>query len=77
VIATVQLTIGLLLRQEYDTRSLRFVLLGPIYPIAYWMIAAAAALHSQIGALVTGPRKERVVWDIEREGVPAATPRAD
>ena len=31
------------------------------------MISGAAALRAQTVALLRGPRKERVVWDIPRE----------
>jgi biofilm PGA synthesis N-glycosyltransferase PgaC len=69
VVATVQLGIALLLDYRYDPRGLRAFLLGPIYPIAFWLFSALAALHSEIGAFIHGPRDERVVWDIPREAV--------
>ena len=39
---------------------------APLYPLAYWMLAASAALRSETVALVRGPREQRVVWDIPR-----------
>ena len=52
---------------RYDPR-LRFAfLLGPVYPFAYWVLSACAALRSEVGALFKGPRERRVVWDIPRE----------
>jgi biofilm PGA synthesis N-glycosyltransferase PgaC len=76
VVATVQLTVALALRHEYDRWGVRSFLLGPLYPLAYWTISAAAALHSQVLALARGPREDRVVWSIPREHVdpPPAPP---
>jgi poly-beta-1,6-N-acetyl-D-glucosamine synthase len=42
-----------------------------VYPVAYWTIAAAAALRSQVAGLLRGPRGKRVVWDIPRERIGA------
>jgi biofilm PGA synthesis N-glycosyltransferase PgaC len=67
VVATVQLLVALTLRYRFDRWGMRALLIGPIYPVLFWLFSAAAALHSQIGALVRGPRKQRVVWDIPRE----------
>jgi poly-beta-1,6-N-acetyl-D-glucosamine synthase len=72
VVATAQLGIALLLDYRYDPRGLRAFLLGPIYPIAFWLFSAGAALHSEVGAFIRGPQGERVVWDIPREGIKAA-----
>jgi poly-beta-1,6-N-acetyl-D-glucosamine synthase len=69
VVATLQLAVALEIDYAYDRRSWRPFLVGPIYPLAYWTITAAAALHSQTVALVRGPREQRVVWDIPREPV--------
>jgi hypothetical protein len=69
VVATVQLGVALGLDYAYDPRGLRVFLLGPLYTIAFWLVGAAAALHSQIAALIGGPRGQRVVWDIPREGL--------
>jgi poly-beta-1,6-N-acetyl-D-glucosamine synthase len=67
VVATIQLTVALVLRYQYDRWGFRSFLLGPLYPLAYWMLSAAAALRSQIIALARGPRQQRVVWSIPRE----------
>ncbi len=66
-VATVQLLVALRLEHGYDPTCLRSFLLAAVYPLAYWTISAAAALHSQTIALVRGPRGRRVVWDIPRE----------
>jgi poly-beta-1,6-N-acetyl-D-glucosamine synthase len=69
VVATVQLSVALVLERRYDPTTWRAFLVGALYPLAFWLISGAAALHSQIVALARGPRKERVVWDIPRERV--------
>jgi len=69
VVATIQVTVGLVLEHSYDPTSIRALLIGALYPVAYWTINAAAAVHSQLGALIRGPREQRVVWDIPREPV--------
>ena len=57
---------------------MRALLLGALYPPAYWILAASAALRSETVALVRGPREQRVVWDIPRERVDAgAAPREE
>jgi poly-beta-1,6-N-acetyl-D-glucosamine synthase len=67
VVATVQLIVALVLSVHYDRWDLRSVLVGAIYPLLFWLVSAAAAVHSQVVALVRGPRGKRVVWDIPRE----------
>jgi biofilm PGA synthesis N-glycosyltransferase PgaC len=69
VVATLQLIVALALRYRYDHWDLRALVLGPLYPLLYWIVAAAAALHSQVRALLRGPSDRRVVWDIPRERV--------
>jgi hypothetical protein len=63
----VQLTIAIGIEYRYDPTGLRAFLLAPLYPIAFWVIGGAAALQSEVPAFFTGPRDERVVWDIPRE----------
>jgi biofilm PGA synthesis N-glycosyltransferase PgaC len=69
VVATIQLIVALALRYQYDRWDVRSFVLGPIYPLLFWLFSAAAALRSQIVALIRGPREQRVVWDIPREKV--------
>jgi biofilm PGA synthesis N-glycosyltransferase PgaC len=69
VVATLQLLVALYIDSTYDPREWRAFLLGPLYPLAYWVIAAAAALRAQTVAIARGPRGRRVVWDIPREPV--------
>ena len=67
VIATIQLAVAMALEVHYDHTALPTMLLGPIYPAGYWILGGAAALRSELGAIVSGPREERVVWDMPRE----------
>jgi biofilm PGA synthesis N-glycosyltransferase PgaC len=71
-IATLQLLVALALERRYEAAILRTIFLAALYPLLYWMLAAAAALHSQIVGLVRGPRERRVVWDIPREQLGSA-----
>jgi poly-beta-1,6-N-acetyl-D-glucosamine synthase len=71
VVATIQLIVALALERAYDPTILRAFLVAPVYPVAYWTIAAAAALRSQVAGLLRGPRGKRVVWDIPRERIGA------
>ncbi len=66
-----QLIVALWLQHGYDRTALRALLLGALYPPAYWLLAATAALRSETVALVRGPREQRVVWDIPREQLDA------
>jgi biofilm PGA synthesis N-glycosyltransferase PgaC len=66
-VALVQMVVALNLEHGYDRTIIRPLLLGAAYPLGYWMLAAAAALHSETIALVRGPREGRVVWNIPRE----------
>ena len=67
VIATLQLAFALSIEARYDPRAALAFLLGPLYPIAYWVMSAAAALRAETPALVRGPMDRRVTWDIPRE----------
>ena len=69
VIATLQLAFGLGLRRRYDPPGAFVFLIGPLYPLAYWLISAAAALRSEVPALVRGPAQSHVGWDLPRERV--------
>lgn len=67
VVATVQGLVAVGLEYSSDPRGARALLLGPIYPLWFWMISGLAALHSQVTALLRGPAGRRVVWDLQRE----------
>jgi biofilm PGA synthesis N-glycosyltransferase PgaC len=66
VVATLQLAFALGIDARYDRRAALAFLLGPIYPIAFWLVSGVAALRAEIPALFHGPREHRVVWDIQR-----------
>ncbi len=74
VVATIQLIVAVSLSYPYDHFDVRAMLLGPIYPLLFWLLSASAAIHQQITALVRGPRERRVVWDVPRERLDAASP---
>lgn len=67
VVATAQLVVAMALRYRYDPWGPRALLIGAIYPLLFWLFSATAALHSQVRAVVRGPRERHVVWDIPRE----------
>jgi biofilm PGA synthesis N-glycosyltransferase PgaC len=67
VVATVQMVVALSLERAYDRSIFRALLVAALYPIAYWTLAAAAALRSETVSLLRGPREQRVVWNIPRE----------
>jgi poly-beta-1,6-N-acetyl-D-glucosamine synthase len=71
VICTVQLAFALTLQARYDPRAVIAFVLAPVYPIAYWVLAALAAIRAEIAALIRGPREDRVVWDIPRDPLKA------
>ncbi|MFF3491743.1 glycosyltransferase [Streptomyces sp. NPDC002795] len=66
VIAMVQIIVATVIDLRLDPRLPYACLLLPIYPLAYWTINALAAIVAQTQGLVRGPRKKRVVWDLER-----------
>ena len=72
VIATLQLIVALTLERGYDPTILRAFVVAAPYPLAYWIIAAGAALRAETIPLLRGPRRQRVVWDIPRERLEAA-----
>jgi biofilm PGA synthesis N-glycosyltransferase PgaC len=75
VVATVQLIVAVSLSHPYDRWDVRAMLLGPLYPLLFWLISASAAINQQITALIRGPREQRVVWDIPREPLDSASPQ--
>ena len=74
VVATIQLIVALALRHPYDRWGVRAMLLGPIYPLLFWIVSASAAVNQQITALIRGPQERRVVWDIPRERLDSTSP---
>jgi biofilm PGA synthesis N-glycosyltransferase PgaC len=70
VVATFQLAFAIGVERRYDPTALRAFLLGPLYPFGYWAISAAAAIRSELVALIRGPAGEHVEWDQPREQLP-------
>lgn len=66
-VCMVQVAFALAIDSRYDRRALRAFLLGPLYPLFFWLIASLAALRAELPALVKGPAERRVVWDIQRD----------
>jgi hypothetical protein len=56
-------------RRRYDPPGAFVFLIGPLYPLAHWLISAAAALRSEVPALVRDPAQSHVGWDLPRERV--------
>lgn len=67
VVAVIQLSFALGIEHTYDPRAALAFFAGPLYPLGYWAISAAAALRAQTVGVFRGPREKRVVWDIPRE----------
>ena len=74
VVATIQLTVAVALSHPYDHFDVRAMLLGPLYPLLFWIVSASAAVNQQITALIRGPQERRVVWDIPRERLDSTSP---
>jgi len=73
LVATIQMIVALNLEHGY--RSIfRALVFGALYPVAYWLIPATAALHSEVVALVRGPSDRPVVWNIPREHMDGQEP---
>ena len=76
-VATIQIIVALSFQHEYDPHGYRVLLLAPLYPLAYWMISGAAALRSEVAALLRGPSEQHVVWNIPREPLGGPTETGD
>ncbi|MFI6940360.1 glycosyltransferase family 2 protein [Streptomyces sp. NPDC050418] len=66
VIAVLQIAIAVVVERRLDPRLPYACLLLPLYPLAYWILNALAAVTAQTKGLLRGPRKRRVVWDLPR-----------
>jgi poly-beta-1,6-N-acetyl-D-glucosamine synthase len=75
-IATVQIIVALTLEHSYDRSIFRALLVGALYPMAFWVLSALAAVHSEIASLLRGPREHRVVWNIPRQQLGGERERA-
>ena len=66
--------VALNLEHGYDRSIFRALVVGALYPVAYWLISATAAMHSEVVALVRGPSDRPVVWNIPREHMDGQRP---
>ena len=73
-VATIQMIVALNLEHSYDRSIFRALVVGALYPVAFWLVSATAALHSEVIALVRGPSGNRVVWNIPREHLAGRQP---
>jgi biofilm PGA synthesis N-glycosyltransferase PgaC len=65
-VLVVQISIGLMLDGRYDTAVRRYALWMPIYPLAYWMLSAAAAVRGTLPGLVRARSTAPVTWKQQR-----------
>jgi hypothetical protein len=54
-VCMLQLAFAVGIEARYDRPALLVFLLGPLYPLGYWVISAAAAIRDQLPAFVSGP----------------------
>jgi biofilm PGA synthesis N-glycosyltransferase PgaC len=69
IVCMFQLAFAIGIEARYDRPAILVFLLGPLYPLGFWVVSAVAALRDQVPAAIRGPREERVVWDLPREPV--------
>ena len=77
VVSIIQLAVALLIDRRYDRSAGLTFALGPLYPAAYWLLSAAAAITAEGPALLRGPRGGAVHWSTPRTALPPSeeTPR--
>jgi biofilm PGA synthesis N-glycosyltransferase PgaC len=67
VVGSLQVAFALSIDSRYDAHVLRAFLLGPLYPLFFWLVSALAALRAELPAMVRGPGKGQVTWNIPRD----------
>jgi poly-beta-1,6-N-acetyl-D-glucosamine synthase len=65
-VLVVQISIGLTLDGRYDHSVRRYALWIPIYPLAYWMLSAAAAVRGTLPGLLRARSAAPVTWKQQR-----------
>ena len=50
--------VALTLERGYDRSIIRALVVGALYPVAFWLISATAALHSEVIALAARPARQ-------------------
>ena len=71
LVATVQMIVALTLEHSYDRSIFRALLVGVLYPVAYWIISGAP-LSTRRSFAAARTARRRVVWDIPREPLEAS-----
>lgn len=67
VVAMLQLAVALQIDFPHDRRAARVFFLGPLYPLAFWLLSAFAAIRGELPALLRGPADQPVSWDLPRD----------
>jgi poly-beta-1,6-N-acetyl-D-glucosamine synthase len=67
-VLVVQISLGLALDGRYDRSVRRYALWIPVYPIAYWMLSAAAAVRGTLPGLLRAGDERPVTWKQQRYG---------
>jgi len=65
-ILVIQISLGLRLDGRYDRSLRRYAFWIPIYPLAYWMLNAAAAVRGTLPGLLRAPSTSPVTWKQKR-----------
>ncbi len=65
-VLVVQISIGLALDGRYDRSVRRYGLWIPLYPLAYWMLSAAAAVCGTLPGLLRARSTAPVIWKQQR-----------
>lgn len=70
----VQISVGLLLDRRYDSSAASYALWMPLYPLAYWLLSAAAAVWGTIPGFLHPRHPAPVTWTQPRHtrSTPAA-----
>ena len=64
VAGLLQVVVGVRMDARHDPGIARLVWFAPLYPLAYWLMSAAAAVRGTVPGLVRAPRVE--TWNIPR-----------
>jgi biofilm PGA synthesis N-glycosyltransferase PgaC len=65
-VLVVQISIGLTLDGRYDRTVRRYALWIPLYPLAYWMLSAAAAVRGTLPGLLRARSATPITWKQQR-----------
>ncbi len=75
LIALIQLAFAVAVQHPSDRRGGFALVLGPLYPLGYWILSTAAAFRAESPALLRALPEERVAWDTERESADESAAR--